>query len=415
METQVMIERASLLLDQRRFKDAEAHIKKVLEQEPENDYALSLLARCYLNNKQHEKGIEVIQQAISIDPNESFYFYLLAFGYYQTDENYPAIYNLEKAIELNPYVAEYFGLLSFVLTDEKRFEEALSKANEGLQLEADNVTCLNARSMALNKLRRTDDAIDTMNDALTQDPDNEVTHTTVGWNLLERGRNKEAQHHFMEALRIDPNFSSAKVGLKEALKSKLLLYKWLLQYSFWVNNQGRNLQVALPIILYVVFRILMAAAGGDHPNLKILIGAIYIFIVVTSWTIGSIANFVLLFHPLGKYSLTNTEKWAGINAVTALVTGIIILLFSNLSTGTLYERDASLIGMICISLALPLGNIEYPIRLKNQHWKRVYPVALIALGLLTIVTSLLAPEAALLLFVIYGLGFLVYLWGGIIS
>ena len=417
METQVMLERANLLLQQSRFKDAEANIRQALEQDPGNDYALSMLSRCYLNTGQLEKAIDTIRQAIAIAPNESFYFYLLGFCQYKMDQNSLAIKNLEKAIELNPYAAEYFGLLAFLFIEERRFEEGLSKANEGLALEAENVTCLNARATALNKLRRTDDAIDTMNTALAQDPDNEVTHNTVGWNLLERGRNKEAQHHFMEALRINPNYSGAKTGLKESLKSKLLLYKWLLQYSFWVRNKGKRLGTVLPIALYIVFRTLIAVTEGNKntESLGWFLGAVYIFFVITSWTIGSVANFVLLFHPLGKHSLSNTEKWGAINSVLALIIGIAMIALSALAAGTPYEEGMIPVGMICISLALPLGRIEYPIRFKNKGWKENYAVGLIGFGLITLLLYLLAPVSALTLFLIYLVAFIVYNWSGAFS
>jgi tetratricopeptide (TPR) repeat protein len=423
MDTQVMLERAVLLMDQGRYKDAETHIRQVLEQEPENDHALSQLGRCYLNTKQYDKGIEIIEQAIAIEPNESFYFYLLGFGYYQKSDAFASATNLAKAIEMNPYVAEYFGLFAFVLIEQKRFQDALEKANEGLALDADNVTCLNARSTALNKMHRTEDAINTMNNALAKDPDNEVTHTTIGWNLLERGRHKDAQNHFMEALRLDPNYPSARIGLKEALKSKILLYKWLLQYSFWVHNKGRNFQIFIPIALYIVFRILIKASEANENTASVawVLGGIYIFIIVTSWTIGSIANFVLLFHPLGRHALSNTEKWSAINAVSALVAGIAIMLLSGLTTGTRYEEGSFMVGMICLSLALPLGHIEYPIHLKGQNWKAVYAVCLIGLGLAGILLFLASPfflaspSAFMPLFVLYVIGFLIYNWAGVVS
>ena len=67
----------------------------------------------------------------------------------------------------------------------------------------------------------TDEAIQTMEYALAQDPENELTHATVGWNYLEKGKHKIAVNHFREALRIDPNYNNAKDGLKESLKSKI--------------------------------------------------------------------------------------------------------------------------------------------------------------------------------------------------
>src|SRR4030095_16450832 len=116
-----LLERANLLLDQGRNKDAEKQVMQVLDQEPNNDQALSILARCYMNSDEVDKGIEIINKAVAIEPNESFYFYLLGFGYFQKEMLLPAKDNLSKAIQLNPYNPEYFGMLSFIFLNEKNY------------------------------------------------------------------------------------------------------------------------------------------------------------------------------------------------------------------------------------------------------------------------------------------------------
>lgn len=418
MDTSVLLERAQLLLEQARYKDAETYIRRALEQDPDNDYILSLLGRCYINSRRYDEGIEVVQQAIAVDPNNSFCFYLLGFAHYQKNNLPASKTNLQKAIQLNPYAAEYFGLLAHVLTEDKKFEAALDKANEGLALDADNITCLNARSVALNKLKRTEDAFETMSTALAQDPDNEVTHNVVGWNLLERGQHREATSHFMEALRLHPDYGNAKVGLKEALKSRIILYKWLLQYSFWINNQGRNMRVALPIIFYVVFRVLVGLSrnNGSETNLTWVLVAFYTFFVVISWTIGPIANLVLLFHPLGKHALTVKEKWSALTAVPAMLLGIVVMLlsqFTDMAKGSGFNDGLFFAGMICLSLALPLGQIGYPIRLRKENRKEWFPIGLVGFGLLTLFVFAVAPSVAGGLFICYGVAFLIYNWSGV--
>ncbi|MFT3934996.1 MAG: tetratricopeptide repeat protein [Chitinophagaceae bacterium] len=415
----VILQQANLLLEQGRSKDAETKIKQFLQQEPDNDYALSLLARCFYDRKMFAEGITVIQNAIRLDPEESFYYYLHAFGHYQQNNAFLAIDNLIKAIQLNPWHAEYYGLYSFVLLGEKKFDEALQKANEGLAIEAENITCLNARSMALNKLKKTDEAIATMQDALAQDPDSEFTHTTIGWNLLERGRHKEAANHFREALRINPNLTNAQSGLKEALKSKIPPYKWLLQYSFWVNNRGKRLKTAMPIILYVAFRALLILLGQSDSTawLMWVVVGVYLLFVVGSWTMNSIANFFLLFHPDGKYALTNTEKWSSITVVTAMLSGFVILgvaIFSNFARGTVYEESFFAAGLVCLSLALPLGEIDYPLRFKTTDKRNMFSLGLVFLGLLSLLCGILFPAQALMIMGVYGLAFLLYNWSGVL-
>ena len=415
----MLLDRAQLLLDQGRHSDAKKNISEALELEPQNDYALALLGRCYYAAKQFPEGIEIIKQAIALDPLESFYFYLLGFGQYQLNKGVDAIANLKRALQLNPYNSEYYGLLAYVLLHEKKFEEALEKANEGLAIDSDNITCLNARAVALNKTKRTEAAIETMQTALSQDPDNEMTHATFGWNLLEKGRHKEATKHFLEALRIEPDYSSARSGLKEALKSKVPPYRWLLQYSFWVQNKGRKLQTFMPIALYIVFRILIGlSASANQTELAWLLGGVYILLVVTSWTINSIANFFLLFNPIGKYALTVTEKWTAISVVAALTTGILILITSQFTpafTNTIYNDSIFIAGVVCLSLALPLSQIEYPFHLKNiVGWRKWYPLFLVVAGLTGLLLFTVSPVIALSVFIVYGIAFIIYNWVGLI-
>lgn len=405
------LERADLLLNQGRPKEAEEWIKKVLEAEPENDYALSVLARCYLNSKQLDKGIEVIKQAISIDPEIPHYYYLAAFGYYQKNERAPAIHFLDKAIELNPYYAEYFGLYAFLHIDENEFKEALNKANEGLAIDAGNITCLNARSTALNKLRMTDDAINTMQDALAMDPDNEFTHATVGWNYLEKGKHTNAANHFREALRIDPNYLNAKTGLKEALKSKIPPYRWLLQYSFWLRNKGKQFRWIFLFGIFFGVRIIVALSkeNSGFENVGLLVGGLYLLFAAASWIINPLANSFLLIHKEGKYALTDSEKWNAISFLLCVVAGISVMLVSIFVSDKEWSGDFIIAGLVVLSLCIPMGHMRFPLRLKQNSFSQWVELGLIALAIITLLITILhipASTAGIVYFIL----FVIYTW-----
>jgi len=177
------------------------------------------------------------------------------------------------------------------------------------------------------------------------------------------------------------------------------------------------MRVALPIVLYIVFRTLIALtdANENTEGIAWILGAIYLLFVFTSWTIGSIANFVLLFHPLGKHSLSNTEKWGAINSVTTLVAGISAIALSGLAIGTSYEAGMIPLGFIFISLALPLGRIKYPVSFQNKTWKENYAVGLTAFALIILLVFSIAPSAFIALFLIYIVAFIVYNWSGALS
>jgi tetratricopeptide (TPR) repeat protein len=411
--TTAQLERAELLLEQGRVNDSIREVKNVLQQEPENDEALALYARCLYDKNEFDEGVEVILKAISLDPENSFYFYLLGFGYYRKDINYAAIENLSTAIRLNPYQAEYYGMLAFVYLEEKDFEKALAKADEGLAIDAESITCLNARSTALNKLKRVDAAIETMENSLSKDPDNEFTHTTVGWNYLEKGRHKEATTHFREALRISPNHHNAKIGLKEALKSKIPPYRWLLQFSFWMSNKGKSFRWMFIIGGYLLVRaiIYLGRTNHDFESTAFVVAACYFLFIATSWIIGPLANVFLLFHKDGKHALENSERWNAIAFMICIACGVAIMTLPMiLAADKDFASNMLSAGLIVVTLCVPAGHMDYPIRFKGNSLKQWLSIGLGVMAIASVILAVLSVPFATALFLVYFVVFVVYTW-----
>ncbi|WP_276483143.1 tetratricopeptide repeat protein [Paraflavitalea pollutisoli] len=409
-----LLERAQLLLAQGRPKDAERQLTDALRIDPENDYALGLLARCKYDQKQIHEGIEAVKNAIRVMPHEGYYFYLLAFGYYQLDQHEPALRYLQRAVELSPWSAEFFGLWGLVLLEEKQFELALQKANEGLAVDPENITCLNVRSTSLNKLHRVEDAMETMQDALEKDPENAWTHSTVGWNLLEKRRHNEAAKHFREALRLQPNLEGAREGLKQSLKSKIPPYKWLLQYSFWINNKGKRARLFIPIAIYAGVQLLgqlSVKGGGTLAAIGYTLLALYVAFVITSWVINPLANFFLFFHKDGKYALSQREKTNAIALVAALTTGLGLVIASLfIQTGSV---PLLLAGLVTLSLGLPLGHMQFPLRLTGNSWVQWFSIGLIVFGLSVIAIMLATSLPIEQIGGAYFVSFVLYTWASI--
>lgn len=406
-----LLERANLLLAQGRPKDAEKQLADALRIDPENDYALSLLARCKYDLQQFKEGIAIVQRAIQLDPHEGYYFYLLAFGYYQTDSNEHALRYLQRSVELSPYSSEYFGLWALILIDEKDFKQALERANEGLAVDPENITCLNARSIALNKLKRVDDAIETMQDALERDPENAYTHSTVGWNLLEKGRHNEAADHFREALRLHPNLDGAREGLKQALKSKIPPYKWLLQYSFWINNKGKNARWMIPLGIYLAVQAINQLSQKTDGNLAIagmVVIALYFLFAATSWFINPLANFFLLFHKDGKYALSSREKTNAFLLVIALIAGLTLITLHFVLPDTGYAMLYA--GLVTVSLGLPLGHMNFPLVLKGSKPVQWLSIGVVLFGLAVAGLTLAHSPFTDNLLYAYIISFVAYTW-----
>lgn len=410
-----LLHKAHWLLQHKKPSEAEKQLIQIIRHDPQHAQAFSLLARCKYEQKKFAEGIDATKTAIALAADVDYYHYLLSFGYYQVNQHQQAIEQLNTAIRLNPYTADYFGLLSLILLEEKDFKKALNAANEGLAIDGESIACLNARSTALNKLQQTDDAMETMRNALDKDPENDFTHTTIGWNLLEKGKNKEAAVHFKEALRINPELEGARTGLKEALKSRIPPYKWLLQYSFWINNKGKNARWFIPIGIYLAVRIIFSASGNEEQGTGMFGGVVlgaYLLLAATSWIINPLANFFLLFNKDGKYALTANEKLNSILFISALGCAILLALAGWILSyrGVSPERWLAA-ALVAASLGLPLGHMSFPIRLSQNHKLQWYAIGLVGFGCISLALLLFAPLDAISgALIAYGIAFVLYTW-----
>jgi tetratricopeptide (TPR) repeat protein len=397
----LILERARLLLEQGRYKDAEKEIKTALVSSPENDDAYGLLARVYLDTNQAELALQTVAEALRIEPGEGYYLYLKAFAEYKLDQLDLAQTTLQDAIENNPYNASYFALYSYLLLDKNDFAGALERANEGLALDPEDIGCLNGRARALNKLGRTSDAISTMQDSLAADPENDFTHTNIGWNLLEKGQHKQAIIHFKESLRLNPGSQSARDGMKEALKSKIAPYRWFLMYGMWLGNQKQGFRIGLAIGLYLCFRVVSALGKQLQPPLSYIaltLVAFYVLAVLISWLILPIANFFLLFHPQGKYALTSSEKINSKTVVGALLAGFCLFIISMFLQGPI-SGQLMLTAVIIASLAFPFSYVKYPVGKSASSSKTALVIA--GIGILTAILLVTATEIGSLLLIGY--------------
>ncbi len=408
------LQKARLLLEQNRFEDARKELQSALAIDPANSETLGLMARLYLDTNHPAEALDLLKQALSLDPEEDYYLYLRSFAYYRMNNPEAAATAIGQALAMNPYHAGYFALYAFILIRQRRYAEALSKADEGLHIDASDIGCLNARSQALNKLNRTQDAIDTMQDTLAVDPENDFSHTTVGFNYLEKGKHQQAAHHFREALRINPGNMSAREGMKEALKSKIAPYRWLLQYEYWIQSKGKNMALFSVIGLFVLYRMALYAATHFPAPWNYLMWvpvALYLAFVIISWLITPLANFFLLYHPEGRYALTNREKYISQWVVGLLGSAFLFYLgalFADTKTET--QEKLEMTALILATLCLPAQRLDFPLFSRQHSWNHKINLGLFGLAILALLILIFNLPLGSLLITVYLLLWLASTW-----
>jgi hypothetical protein len=204
----------------------------------------------------------------------------------------------------------------------------------------------------------------------------------------------------------------AREGLKQALKSKIPPYRWLLQYSFWISNKGKYARWAILLGIYFGVQAIgqLSKRGGENiANIGMAVVGVYILFVIMSWVINPLANLFLLFHKDGKYALSKREKINAVCAVAVLLSGLAMV-----TSGLFLPENPGLIivmaGLVALSLALPLGHMEFPLRLKGNNAVQWFSIGLVLFGLAIIFilfSGLPIPETVMWT---YFISFVVYTW-----
>lgn len=401
------LERAQQLVSTGRFAEAERELKNVLATDPERPDALALFAICKAEQGEVEEALSALGGAIRNQPDNDYFLYLNAFFHFKNRNFMESEKELRNAIAFNPNRADYFGLLSAIKQQQKDWGAALQYANEGLEKDGDNLQCLNARSTALHKLGRKEESYVTIKHALEQDPENEMTHTNLGWSLLEQGKEKQALEHFREALKLNPDYAYAKAGLVEALKARYIFYKVFLKYAFWISNMRAKGQWFVILGLYFGVKLLRIVADMNSTLGLILTPIIWLYFAfaISTWLIEPLSNLFLRLNVYGRYALTREEILSSNFVATSLLIGLaggLMLLFN----------DNIVFLMICIyglTMMIPLASMFNPVSPGKQKVLFLYAGALAIIGAAGIFLQAVSGDASFTP-VIYIIGIVAYQW-----
>jgi tetratricopeptide (TPR) repeat protein len=400
--------RATILLQQRRYEDAERELRTALALDPDNAHLQLLLCICLFEQEKIEEAENSIRQVIHQEPDNDYALYILAKIKLVQEDEKKAEALLKNAVQLAPNEADYYGLLASIYLQKKAFQQALDFAEQGLAVDSENILCLNMRSTALLKLRRKEEAFQTIEKALEKDPENEYTHVNYGWGKLERGQHKEALIHFREALRLNPNSEAAKAGLVETMKAKYWFYRMFLKYAFWMSRLSSKNQWIFIIGLYVLIRLLRGLAG-DNEILNLIIWPIiilYLIFALSSWFIVPLSNLMLRLNPYGRYALDKegitSSNFVGLSLALAAIGGLLYA-----ATGHLSAIALLIFGIV---MMIPTGSMFNPSKDRKKKTLIIYTIGLATVGLVGIVSGLFSAELFNLMAVLFGLGIFAYQW-----
>ncbi len=362
------IRRAQLLIAQDRHGEAEKEIGLALQQNPENPFALAMLSECYLENERRPEALDLARQAVAGAPHISYFYHHLARAQFFNKQIDACKATILEGLRINPNDADFFLLSAQIEFYLENWVDSLKSADQGLTIDPENINLINQRTQALVKLNRKSEAAYSIDFALSRSPENAMSHANRGWVAIEQDEYEKAVTHFKESLRLDPTNEYTRSGLKEAIKAKNILYRYVLKYFLWMNKLQSKARWYFVIGIYAFYHFVLFISNVFPVLATILTPLIvlYVLMAFSSWIAMPISNAFLRFHPLGKHAMTEAEKKAS-SVVSFLLIGGIISVISFYALGNSFElTDEGLfvteggetlffLSMTLIFLMIPVG------------------------------------------------------------
>lgn len=319
--------RAQQLRDLHRHEEAVALLHAHLAQNPDDPIAFLELA---MNRLEIEGAkllaLEDARRATGLLPGESFPLALQSRVLSSLDREKEALPLADSAIALDPENPYSWNSKSLALCGLHRWNEAEQSARQALVLDPDDATASNLLAHTLRLQQKLNESEAESRRRLARDPENAFSFANSGWASLQRGQIGEAENFFKEALRLDPEMSYAKNGLKESFRARSAFYRLFLRWVFFIQQFSQKNRIAIIIGLLIGFKILKGLAAAVHPLLVIPVVIIYYAFLFGTWISNGLANFLILKDPVARMSLDRGEKLEGIAVGTLFLGGLLIFI-----------------------------------------------------------------------------------------
>ncbi len=348
--------RAQILISQSRWDMAQGELRSALAADGQNPELHRLLAFCLCQAEEFERAEEEARTAIGLAPDSGACHRMLAIVLADRHKYAAAAVAAEQAIAFDPFDVEAFGTLARVRYSQEDWQGMLAASEQGLAIEPENTGCNNLRAMALVKLGRRAEAGQTLDAALAREPANAFTHANRGWSMLEAGKPQEALDHFRESLAFDPEMEWGRAGIVESLKSRNIIYRWLLRYFLWIAKLSPRARWGVVLGGYFLFRALFWFAESHPAAEPYCMPVVYAYaaFALLTWLGQPLFNLLLFTDKLGRRALSPDQKLQAVSIGGVLLAALTVAVatawvFAGEGTGFGYE---SVIYIVLVTIPM---------------------------------------------------------------
>lgn len=312
-----------LLQDQGRLEEAEACFYSVLAREPDNDFVYGRLALCQMSQTgKRKRALETIGEAVRLKADEPFYHSIKSLILADLHRGKDALESANTAVSLNPEDSFSLSAKASAYGAMERWAEAEEWCRNALAADADNAMAANLLAHVLRVQGKSALNAEAVATLLANDPEDSFAHVNAGWSSLQQGNQVQAEVHFREALRLDPDSDMAREGLLQAFRARSIFYRAYLSYCFFMQRFTGGKQWMIILGIYFVYQIARKALTTVSPVLAGVLVFLWLALVLWVWLAPGVGNFLILLDRSARRALTSGEKNQGIAVGGALLVGV---------------------------------------------------------------------------------------------
>jgi predicted Zn-dependent protease len=222
------ITRAILFVRQGRYREAESHLRKAIQHDPDDPQGFFFLATCLMHDPNtRPEALSMIDQALRLRPTRAFYHAQRANILVLLSRTKEALLEVEQARSLAPDSPDSYVAESLVMLVLGKPQEAERAARQALALDAENEGAGDSLSDALRMQGKLEESAAQIRGLLARNPENPWTHRRLGCCILSARCGRRGT--FIGS-RIEPEHREAEKGCcTRFVRSPL--YRGYLKYS----------------------------------------------------------------------------------------------------------------------------------------------------------------------------------------
>jgi tetratricopeptide (TPR) repeat protein len=388
------VARAKILVDQGRWKEAEAELGRALAaQGADRSLALYYLAWAQQGQGRYEESIATASRCIAEDPEVSRGYHVRAVALRKKGELAAGEEAARTAVQKDAETTEYRSEWAWNLLVQGRAKEALAICDAGLAKYPEAVNLHRARTEGLILAGHLYTARDSALRALSIEAEDAASITQLGSIAYKQKDLAAAEKHFVDALRIRPGYEHARQLLRRTVRERVWFHR------FFSSNPGAgNVRTGAMAVRIFIAACFVAGFGvraipggalalGLLVMLLMMLGGLWLYALVMLTPLYTLA---LRRKPVARALLTRDEldcsTWTA-----CMIGGGIVAWF--LAAFGVWHRGFYALSAILLLLPIPLIR-AFEGTSRQKLIARIYTGAMAALGVCGVVAFALDEKDA---------------------